>query len=177
MNWVVQANEAMASMMSHESWNKSLSKYVKKLLFMATLMNLLPWGYTTCALKESNHRILQVFHTFSIHFILNINMMEIKIYCISKDFLYKEFCTNPMENFLASRQLYWLGKVALMEETKILQKLIPAWHINLHPTGHPQQIIQHTYPHALHIMVGIMEDNKEGKFSDWFPCATKDSKE
>eukprot|EP00957_Ditylum_brightwellii_P048131 3653270-Ditylum_brightwellii.AAC.1 len=133
---------------------------------MAIPMNLLLWGCKTWALKESDCRILQVSHTLSICHILNINMMEIQIYCMSNKFLYKEFCIDPMENILGSTQLGWLGKVARMEETRLPQKFIGAWHINPCPTSRPQQTIRHTYLHALHLVGAIPADNKEGNFSD-----------
>eukprot|EP00957_Ditylum_brightwellii_P191947 14611479-Ditylum_brightwellii.AAC.1 len=71
-----------------------------------------------------------------------------------------------MENILASRQLHWLGKIACMEETRLPQKFIGAWHINPHPTGHPQQTIWHMYLCALRLVGTIPADDKEGKFSD-----------
>eukprot|EP00957_Ditylum_brightwellii_P146761 11172932-Ditylum_brightwellii.AAC.1 len=159
----------MASMMSYVFWNKSLSKHVKKLLYMAIPMNLLFWGCETWALRESDHRIRQVFHTSSIRHILNINMMEVQMYCMSNEFICEEFHIDPMENILASRQLRWLGKVARMEETRLPPKFIGAWHINPRPTGRPQQTIRHTYLHVLCLMGTIPADDKEGKFSDWFP--------
>eukprot|EP00957_Ditylum_brightwellii_P015622 1178462-Ditylum_brightwellii.AAC.1 len=82
-----------------------------------------------------------------------------------------------MKNTLASRQLRWLGKVALMEETRLPQKFIGAWHIYPCPTGCPQQTIWHTYLRALCLMGATPADNKEGKFSDWFPQATKAPKD
>eukprot|EP00957_Ditylum_brightwellii_P040658 3077146-Ditylum_brightwellii.AAC.1 len=144
---------------------------------MAIPVNLLLWGCKTWALKESDRRILQVFHTLPTCRILNINMMEVQMYRMSNEFLYEELCIDPMENILASRQLHWLGKVALMTETRLPQKFIGAWHINPRPTGCPQQTIQHMYLHALCLMGAILADNKEGNFSDWFPQATKDPKE
>eukprot|EP00957_Ditylum_brightwellii_P048902 3710257-Ditylum_brightwellii.AAC.1 len=71
-----------------------------------------------------------------------------------------------MEKILASRQLCWLGKVAHMEETRLPQKFIGAWHINPHPTGCPQQTIRHTYLRALRLVSAIPADDKEGNFSD-----------
>eukprot|EP00957_Ditylum_brightwellii_P077332 5876697-Ditylum_brightwellii.AAC.1 len=97
---------------------------------MAIAMNLLLWRCETWALKESDHRILQVFHTSSICRILNINMVEVQMYCMSNKFLYEEFCIDPMENIIASRQLRWLGKAARMEETRLPQKFIGTWHVN-----------------------------------------------
>eukprot|EP00957_Ditylum_brightwellii_P117564 8966390-Ditylum_brightwellii.AAC.1 len=82
-----------------------------------------------------------------------------------------------MENILASRQLHWLGKVARMKETRLPRKFIGAWHVNPPPTGRPQQTIQHTYLRALRLMGTILEGKKEGKFSDRFPQATKDTKD
>eukprot|EP00957_Ditylum_brightwellii_P021784 1643625-Ditylum_brightwellii.AAC.1 len=82
-----------------------------------------------------------------------------------------------MENIIASRQLCWLGKVALMVETRLPWKLIGAWHINPCPTSRPQQTIWHMYMRALFLMGAILADDKEGNFSDWSPQATEDPKE
>eukprot|EP00957_Ditylum_brightwellii_P147159 11205493-Ditylum_brightwellii.AAC.1 len=64
-----------------------------------------------------------------------------------------------------------------MEETRLPRKFIGAWHVKPQPTGHPRQTIWHTYLRALRLMGAISEDDKEGKFSDWFPQATKDPKD
>eukprot|EP00957_Ditylum_brightwellii_P199982 15244851-Ditylum_brightwellii.AAC.1 len=82
-----------------------------------------------------------------------------------------------MENILAYRQIYWLGKIVLMEESRLLWKFISAWHINPCPTGCPQQTIRHTYLRALCMMGAILKDDKEEKLADWFPQATEDPKE
>eukprot|EP00957_Ditylum_brightwellii_P184087 14022413-Ditylum_brightwellii.AAC.1 len=82
-----------------------------------------------------------------------------------------------MENILASRQLCWLGKVALMVETRLRWKFIGVWHINPRPTGRPQQTIWHTYLRSLCLIDAILADDKEKKFSDWSTQATKDPKE
>mmetsp|Transcript_28684 Transcript_28684/g.41696 ORF Transcript_28684/g.41696 Transcript_28684/m.41696 type:complete len:107 (-) Transcript_28684:3048-3368(-) len=56
--------------------------------------------------------------------------MEVQMYGLSNEFLYKEFCIDPIKNIMASRQLRWLGKIALMEETRLPRKCIGAWHAN-----------------------------------------------
>eukprot|EP00957_Ditylum_brightwellii_P056725 4298814-Ditylum_brightwellii.AAC.1 len=61
-----------------------------------------------------------------------------------------------------------------MEETRFPRKCIGAWHISPCPTGRPQQTIWHTYLRALCLMGTIPADDKEGKFSGWFPQVTKD---
>ena len=100
--------------------NPHLSLYIKKLLYMVIPMNLLLWGSETWALKQSNQKKLQVFHTSAIRRILNINMMEVQLYRISNEEIYKEFGIDPLENILVSRQLKWIGKIALMPETVFL---------------------------------------------------------
>eukprot|EP00957_Ditylum_brightwellii_P199120 15178070-Ditylum_brightwellii.AAC.1 len=64
-----------------------------------------------------------------------------------------------------------------MEETRLPRKFIGAWHVKPRPTGRPQQTIRHTYLRALRLMGSVLEDDKEGKFSDWFPQATKHPKD
>eukprot|EP00957_Ditylum_brightwellii_P074225 5640121-Ditylum_brightwellii.AAC.1 len=66
---------------------------------------------------------------------------------------------------MASRQLRWLDKIALMEETRLPRKFIGAWHMNLRPIGRPQQTIRHTYLSALHLMGAIPADDKQGSFA------------
>eukprot|EP00957_Ditylum_brightwellii_P162792 12396825-Ditylum_brightwellii.AAC.1 len=104
-------------------------------------------------------------------------MMEVQMYRLSNEFLYKEFCIDPTNNIMASRQLRWLGKIALMEETRLPRKFIGAWHVNPHPIRRPQQTIRHTYLSALCLMGAISTDDKQGNFATWFPQATNDPKE
>eukprot|EP00957_Ditylum_brightwellii_P182954 13935540-Ditylum_brightwellii.AAC.1 len=53
--------------------------------------------------------------------------MEVQMYNLSNEFLYKELCIDPSENIMASRQLCWLGMLALTEETRLPRKFIGAW--------------------------------------------------
>eukprot|EP00957_Ditylum_brightwellii_P054328 4115998-Ditylum_brightwellii.AAC.1 len=64
-----------------------------------------------------------------------------------------------------------------MNKTRLPRKFIGAWYTNPRPVGRPQQTIQHTYLHALHIVGSIPTEDKEGKFATWFPQATEDPKE
>ena len=144
---------------------------------MAIPMNLLLWGCETWALKQSDRKILQVFHTSAIRRILNINMMEVQLYRISNDSLYEEFGIDPLENIMVSRQLRWVGKIALMEETRLPRKFLAAWHVHPRPVGRPQTTIRHTYVHALRFAEVIPPTDKTGKLSDWLPKITEEPKE
>ena len=46
-------------------------------------------------------------------------MMEVQLYHISNDSLYEDFGIDLLENIMVSRQLRWIGKIALMEETRL----------------------------------------------------------
>ena len=131
---MTQATKAMGAMMPNIFRNPHLSLYVKKLLYMAIPMNLLLWGSETWALKQSDRKKLQVFHTSAIRRILNINMMEVQLYRISNEEIYKEFGIDPLENILVSRQLKWIGKIALMPENRLPRKFLAAWHFHPRPT-------------------------------------------
>eukprot|EP00957_Ditylum_brightwellii_P145346 11069229-Ditylum_brightwellii.AAC.1 len=61
-NRVIQANKAMASMMRHVFWNKSLSKHVKKLLYMAIPINLL---YGTARHGPSRKQTVESYRSFT----------------------------------------------------------------------------------------------------------------
>eukprot|EP00957_Ditylum_brightwellii_P109757 8371561-Ditylum_brightwellii.AAC.1 len=78
---------------------------------------------------------------------------------------------------MASRQLHWLGKITLMEETHLPRKFIDAWHINPSPIGRPQQTIRHMYLSALRLMSAISADDKQGSVATCFPQVTDDPKE
>eukprot|EP00957_Ditylum_brightwellii_P191991 14615849-Ditylum_brightwellii.AAC.1 len=103
--------------------------------------------------------------------------MEVQMYSPSNEFLYKEFCIDPINNIMASRQLLWFGKIALMEEKHLPRKFICAWHMNPRPFGRPQQTIRHMCLSALHLMGAIPVANKQGNFAMWFPQVTNDPKE
>eukprot|EP00957_Ditylum_brightwellii_P113715 8670234-Ditylum_brightwellii.AAC.1 len=75
--------------------------------------------------------------------------MEVQLYCISNDSLYEEFGIDPLENIMVSCQLQWIGRITLMEETRLPCKFLAACHIHPRPVGRPQTTIRHTYVHAL----------------------------
>ena len=176
-NRVTQATKAMGAMMPNIFRSPHLSLYVKKLLYMAIPMNLLLWGSETWALKQSDWKKLQVFHTSAIQCILNINMMEVQLYRISNEEIYKEFGIDPLENILVSRQLKWIGKIALMPENRLPRKFLAAWHFHPRPTGRPQTTIRHSYIHALRFAGVLPEEEKNGKLADWLPQIADDPKE
>eukprot|EP00957_Ditylum_brightwellii_P033504 2539090-Ditylum_brightwellii.AAC.1 len=76
---------------------------------------------------------------------------------------------------MASRQLRWLGKVALMDEFCLPRKFLAACHRNPHLVDRRQTIMHHSFIHTLHMIITILEDDKAGKLSDWFPQVTDDT--
>eukprot|EP00957_Ditylum_brightwellii_P123798 9437292-Ditylum_brightwellii.AAC.1 len=69
---------------------------------------------------------------------------------------------------MASRQLCWLGKIALTDKSCLPRKFLAVWHRKQWPVGRRQTTICHSYIHALHMISAIQEDDKAGKLSDWF---------
>ena len=147
--------------------NPHLSLHSKKLIYMAIPMNLLLWGCETWALKASDWRFLQVFHSKAIRRILNISMTEVQAQHISNSEVYKEFVIDPVEDIIVSRQARWIGKIAEMEESRMPRKMISAWVSNPRPVGRPLTTIRHTYLHVLRRMGVIDEDDKTGLLRDW----------
>eukprot|EP00957_Ditylum_brightwellii_P090312 6877990-Ditylum_brightwellii.AAC.1 len=96
-------------------------------------------------------------------------MMEVQAYRISNKAIYVEFNIDPVECILPSRQLRWISKVAHMDESRLPRKFLVAWHRNFRPVGRRQMTIRHSYIHALCMIGAILEDDKAGKLSDWFP--------
>eukprot|EP00957_Ditylum_brightwellii_P165283 12584332-Ditylum_brightwellii.AAC.1 len=86
------------------------------MLYLAIPLTFQLWGCETWALKESNWKFLQVFHTTSIRRILNINMVEVQEQCITNEQVYTQFLIDSICSIIISRELQWIGKVAQMEE-------------------------------------------------------------
>eukprot|EP00957_Ditylum_brightwellii_P030519 2311404-Ditylum_brightwellii.AAC.1 len=103
--------------------------------------------------------------------------MEVQAYQISNKAIYAEFNINPVERILASRQLRWIGKTAHMDKSRLPRKFLAAWHKNPRPVGRRQMTIRHSYIHVLRMIGAILEDDKVGKLSDWFPLVTNDPKD
>eukprot|EP00957_Ditylum_brightwellii_P113043 8619835-Ditylum_brightwellii.AAC.3 len=77
-NSALQARKSLQAMMHKMFCNPTISLKVKRMFYMSIPMNILLWGCETWALKESDWKFLQVFHTTSICRILNINMAEVQ---------------------------------------------------------------------------------------------------
>ena len=86
---------------------------------------------------------------------------------ISNESLYEDFRIDPVDNIMVSRQLRWIGKIALMEENRLPRKFISTWHINPRSHGRPQTTIRHTYMHALRMIEAISPDDKQGQLETW----------
>ena len=154
--------------------NPNISLHVKKLLYMAIPMNLLLWGCETWAMKDSDWRFLQVFHTTSIRRIFNFNMADVQNQRITNSSLYTSFNIDPIENIVASRQLRWIGKISLMSESRLPRMFINAWHENPRPVGRPLTTIRHTYLHSLRLIGEISDDDDVGLLDDWMTTIRND---
>eukprot|EP00957_Ditylum_brightwellii_P182566 13907160-Ditylum_brightwellii.AAC.1 len=77
-NQALQTCKALQAMLPKVFQNPSISLKVKRMLYMAIQINLLLRGCESWALKDSDWKFLQVFHTSSIYRILNINMVEVQ---------------------------------------------------------------------------------------------------
>eukprot|EP00957_Ditylum_brightwellii_P064071 4860446-Ditylum_brightwellii.AAC.1 len=75
---------------------------------------------------------------------------------------------------MASQQLCWIGKIALMDESHLPRKFLAAWHRKPHQVGRRQTTIHHSYIYALQLIGKIPEDDKARKLSDWFLQVTDD---
>eukprot|EP00957_Ditylum_brightwellii_P099445 7575344-Ditylum_brightwellii.AAC.1 len=64
-----------------------------------------------------------------------------------------------------------------MDESRLPQKFLSAWHRNPCPVGRRQTTIRHSYINALRMIGTISEDDKVWKLSDWFQQVTDDPKE
>uniref|UniRef100_A0A7S2I8R2 Endonuclease-reverse transcriptase n=2 Tax=Helicotheca tamesis TaxID=374047 RepID=A0A7S2I8R2_9STRA len=166
-NRALQAKKALQAMMPNVFRNPHVSTHVKRMLYMAIPMNLLLWGCETWALKESDWNILRVFHTSSIRRIFNLSMAEVQENRIRNVDLYPMFEIDPIDNIVASRQLRWLGKIAMMKETRLPRKFINAWHPNPRPVGRPLTTIRHTYLRALKLIDELDESDSAGKLDGW----------
>eukprot|EP00957_Ditylum_brightwellii_P086764 6602355-Ditylum_brightwellii.AAC.1 len=80
--------------------------------------------------------------------------------------MYKEFCTDPIEQIMTSGQLHWIGKITLMGKSCLPRKFLAVWHSNPCPVGRRQMTIRHSYIHALHMIGTSKEDDKARKLSD-----------
>eukprot|EP00957_Ditylum_brightwellii_P128426 9794369-Ditylum_brightwellii.AAC.1 len=81
-----------------------------------------------------------------------------------------------MANSLASRQLWWIEKIAEMEERRLPRKFLMAWASNPWAIVRPQTTIWNTYLDILRMIGAIDPDNKQGCLVKWFPQITDDPK-
>ena len=115
-NRIIQARKALNTFMPHVFRNSHLSLRVKKLLYLAIPINLVLWGCESWALKHTDMKKIQVFHSSAIRRILNINMVEVQNEHLSNTILYQKFSIDTIEDIMVSRQLRWIGKIARMPE-------------------------------------------------------------
>ena len=156
--------------------NKYLSLTTKKMLYLAIPVNLLLWGCETWTLKAADYRKLQVFHTKSIRKILGIGMTEVQESRITNDTILRKFDNiNPIEDIVHNRQLRWIGKIPNMSEKRLPRKMLGCWIYSSRKTGRPFTTIRHSYLNALKSINVIKEDDKQGRFNEWFHIA-KDTK-
>ena len=96
-------------------------------------------------------------------------MVEIQEQQIRNESLYERFQVDSIESIAASRQLCWIGKIALMKESCLPQKFINAWHSNPRLVRRPLTTTCHTYLHALKLTKEIPWEDEDGRLTDWIP--------
>lgn len=126
------------------------------------------------ALKASDWKILQVFHTPAICCIFNISIVEVQEQQIQNESLYERCQVDSIESITASRHLHWIGKIALMKESCLPQKFINAWHSNPRLVRRPLTTTCHTYLHALKLTKEIPWEDEDGRLTDWIPTIQSD---
>eukprot|EP00957_Ditylum_brightwellii_P136541 10412638-Ditylum_brightwellii.AAC.1 len=173
-NCSLQAHKALQAMMPNVFCNPTILLHVKHMLYMAIPMNLLLWGCEMWALKQTDWKLLQVFHMSAICQILNISMFEVQEKRIYNKNLYSMFNIDLLESIVTSRHLRWIGKIALMKESWLPRKFLTAWHPNVRPVGRPLTTICHTYLHALWLVGAILEFDDDRKLNDWMPGIRED---
>ena len=146
------------------------------MLYLAIPINLLLWGSETWALKDSDWKSLQVFHTKAIRNILRISMTEVEQQRITNTKMLCDFQIETIRDIAYSRQLRWLGKIARMGYNRMRRKMLCCWLNTPRPVGRPLTTVRHTYLDALRRIKVIQIDDVCGKINDWFPLA-KNEKE
>eukprot|EP00957_Ditylum_brightwellii_P041893 3173027-Ditylum_brightwellii.AAC.1 len=101
-------------------------------------------------------------------------MADVQNQRITNSSLYTSFNIDPIENIVASRQLRWIGKIALMSESRLPRKFINAWHKKPRPVGQPLVTIWHTYLHSLRLIGEILADDDVSLLDDWMSTIWKD---
>mgnify|MGYP003333642019 FL=1 len=170
-NRIKQATRAFGAMSNGIFKNPFLSTHSKKLLYLAIPINLLLWGCETWAVKKSDWKKLQAFHTTCIRKILKISMWDVHDFHINNTQILNKFGIEPIQDIAYSRQLHWLGKITRMPNARMPRKMLTCWLNNKRRTGRPHITIRHTYLEALKRIEILNKDDKNGKISDWFPIA------
>ena len=100
-----QATKALGAMMKNVFNNPHLEVKTKRMLYLAIPVNLLLWGSETWALKETDWRSLQVFHTKAIRKILGISMTQVEHQRITNTQILRTFSIELICDIAYSRQL------------------------------------------------------------------------
>eukprot|EP00957_Ditylum_brightwellii_P178830 13621594-Ditylum_brightwellii.AAC.1 len=101
-------------------------------------------------------------------------MVEVQNQRITNEQVYQLFLIDPIQEIAISRQLRWIRKIAMMNESQLPRKFVNAWHPNPRPVGCPLTTTRHTYLHALRVAEVISEDDKQGKLKNWMPTIHQD---
>ena len=113
---------------------------------------------------------LEAFHHKSIRKILGINMHQVKEERIKNETIREKFLgIRPIADFIAERQLRWIGKLARMDENRLPKQLMTAWCDKPRPRGRPQQTIRNCYVKAIQRILPSVSES--ALTSEWIHLA------
>ena len=106
----------------------AVDDFSKYLIFCAIPCNLLLWGCESWALREATLQKLEVFLHRSVRKILKITLTQVIDESITNTSLRARFFNiHSIRNYIAKRQLTFIGKVVRNADDQIPTQLLTAW--------------------------------------------------
>jgi len=145
-------DKAMGALMSMQKLfkDKAVTIKLRKRIYEATAVNLMPWGCESWALLEKDRKRLEVCHHRCLRKMLGITTYDVKDHHMSNKSVREQMeGAYTITQSMDLRRARWLEMLANMTSDRGPRKLLVAWTPTPRPTGRPQQTIRHTLKNTL----------------------------
>ena len=144
-------------------------------LYKAVPLNLAFWCCELWMNSKTCVQVINAFHCRSIRSILQNNISQVRVQCITNHEIQQHFHKIPfLWNIMLQHQLNFLGRITCMSSEKLPVKILSAHIRGFCQRGRPKKSTQRAFINALQILFPSLPP--DDRFKTWVPFSQKESK-
>lgn len=148
-NRIISAGRAFGALRKCIFSTYSISSSAKRAVYTSAILSILLYGCECWSLTKKLLNRLRVFHNQCIRTMCRVTLKHTWDHHISSAELRQRIGLHPIDFYIYSRQLCWLGKVSRMDLTRLPRRMLTCWVPHKRPIGRPRFTYGETIKKAL----------------------------